>query len=245
MHDNGVPVYQRPDGYAERFRAFLRATDEKKVLGAAVSDRLGEGSVLEIGAGSGAIAEHLTIDPTRYVGVEQHPELIAELRGKGFRAIEGYFPEACDATSYANILMVYVLEQVGWEPLLSAACERLAPGGRLVIVTYGDRESDYTRMLAAAGRERSLPDVRLPAIEQALSAHGATSMAQVRSHIYGTRDELAAHLSFVATDNPHGTVERRDELCERLRSSSILEPYRRGDDSYAFPLEHYVFCCER
>jgi hypothetical protein len=154
--------------------------------------------------------------------------------------VEGYFPEACDGR-FGNIIMSAVLRWASWRPVVDAAWERLDVHGRLVIVTYGDVESAYTRVLRDVGIDRFTAGTRLTEIRQHLARMGPTTLDAVRSHIRGSRDVLAQHVSFLATNHVRGTTEARERLFTRLRGLSAFDEYREPDGNYAFPVDHYLF----
>src|SRR4051812_529524 len=51
------------------------------------------GSLLDIGAGDGALANRIAMSVGRYVAIECEPEFVANLRTAGLQVIESVFPD--------------------------------------------------------------------------------------------------------------------------------------------------------
>ena len=240
---------RKPVDYVEKYQDFLTTTDEKAVIASAVGSILFEGSIIDIGAGTGDIPDILGIDPQRYTAIEQRPEFIDLLKSKGYSVIESLFP--CEAPKqYDNALMSYVLygrEQC--EEMIDPAWELVKPEGQLIAVTYRDNEDDYNRLLHRSGHTRRVnTDTRFNYLEDRFSSLGQLAVSSIRSHIYSsTVDGLAAAVSFMATNTPVGTPEMRHVIHEAIvaEQSYLDETYRTTEGEYQFPIDHYLFTTQK
>ena len=131
---------QYPGRELDRFRD---AVNWKAYLRERLEPFLGE-SVLEVGAGLGAMTEILCHGaPERWVCLEPDPDLAARLAG---RRVSGEVPEGCEVVRggtgallpgprFDSILYVDVLEHVADDrEELERAADLLAPGGHLVVL---------------------------------------------------------------------------------------------------------------
>jgi len=235
---------RKPIDYVDRYQEFLESTDEKQIIAQAVGHVLSDGSILDIGAGTGDITDMLRLDKDRYTALEQRPEFVTQLREKGYQVIDRLFP-CFVPKKYDNVLMSYILHsKEQCEVMINPAWEVVDDGGQLIVVTFRDNDDDYNQLLHATGHTRRVTtDSRFNYLQEKFASLGELTVSHTTSHIYSNSAEKLAHsLSFVATNTVVGTPELRQELFYRMISDEILlEPYKEENGEYRFPMEHYVF----
>jgi len=237
-------VVRGPVDFVDKYQDFLGATDEKDIIANAVGPLLLEGTVLDVGAGTGDIPDKLHLDPAKYTAVEQSPELVEILRAKGYDTIKNLFPCELPRT-YDNVLMSHVLfgiEQC--DAMIDPAWESVSEGGQLAVVTFRDNLDDYNKLLHQLGHTRRVStDVRFNYLQEKFSLLGETALNTTQSHIYSPDIEgLATSISFIATNTPVGTPEYRAELHDKIVSEQpYLDELYRTENGYQFPMEHYIF----
>ena len=250
IHDIVRVRVTKPPDYHDRYPEFLSATDEKAVLAEALLQAMGQGSVLDIGAGSGEIPDLMGIDPNRYLAVEYQPTFAATLRRKGYNVIEGLFPCAIGGP-HDNVVLSYCLagDLQQCRIMLELAWTAVASGGRLLVVTFGDALDDYNALMHRIGHTtRDGSGERIPNLIRILDPLGPPTWTRVTSHVFSdTFDRLAAVLSFIATNSNIGTVERRAELRNAIASErQHLDRFYLGRDGvYRFPIEHHLLMVQK
>jgi SAM-dependent methyltransferase len=239
-----VKVVKPPD-YQERYREYLAASDEKPVLASALAPLLRAGTVLDVGAGTGDIPELLGVDPAAYTAVECLPDSVAQLRRKGYTVIEGLFP--CPVGGpYATVLLSYCLYgPAQCEILIDAAWKAVAPGGRLIAITFRDHLDDYNGLLHRVGHtNRGGQDRHHTFLTDTFgSLGGAVTTYRWRSHLHSPDLAVLADLvSFMATNSNVGTLQRRAEIRAGIMAEQeYVEQYRTGDGGYRLPMYHHAF----
>lgn len=240
----------KPPDYHERYQEFLSATDEKLVLAEALLRMIGQGSVADIGAGSGELPDLIGIDQNRYVAVECQPKFAATLRRKGYYVIEGLFPCAINGP-HDNVVLSYCLagDLKQCRIMLESAWSEVASGGRLLAVTFGDALDDYNALMHRIGHTtRDGSGERIPNLIQILDPLGPLTWAQVRSNVFSDNiDHLAAVLSFIATNSNVGTLERRVELRNAIvnERQHLDHLYLGRDGVYRFPIQHHILMVQK
>jgi hypothetical protein len=240
----------KPPDYHDRYPEFLSATNEKAVLAETLLQAMVQGSILDIGAGSGEIPDLMGVDPNQYLAVECQPTFAATLRRKGYNVIEGLFP--CDVGSPRdNVVLSYCLagDLRQCRIMLEWAWAAVASGGRLMVVTFGDALDDYNTLMHRIGHTtRDGSGKRIPALIRILDTMGSSTWTRATSHVFSdTFDRLVAVLSFVATNSNVGTLERRAELRNAIASERRhLDRYYLGRDGvYHFPIEHHLLMVQK
>ncbi len=246
IHDIVRIRVTKPPDYHDRYPEFLSATDEKAVLAKAILQALGQGSVVDIGAGSGEIPDLMGIDPSRrYLAVEYQSTFVATLRRKGYNVIEGLFPCAIGG-QHDNVVLSYCLagDLQQCRIMLESAWTAVASGGRLLVVTFGDAFDDYNALMHRIGHTtRDGSGERIPNLIRILNPLGPPTWTRVTSHIFSdTFDRLAVVLCFIATNSNIGTVDRRVELRNAIASERqhLNRFYLGRDGVYRFPIEHHL-----
>lgn len=235
----------KPPDYQDRYPEFLSATDEKSVLAEALLRVIGQGSIADIGAGSGEIPDFMGIDPSRYIAVEYQPTFVATLRRKRYNVIEGLFPCAIGGP-YDNVILSYCLagDSLQCRIMLESAWTKVASGGQLITVTFSDALDDYNALMHRIGHTtRDGSGERIPSLIRILNPLGPLTWTRVTSNIFSdTVNRLAAILSFIATNSNIGTLERREELRNAIISERqhLDRLYLGHDGVYRFPIEHHL-----
>ena len=235
----------KPPDYHDLYPEFLSATDEKAVLAKALLQAIGQGSVVDIGAGSGEIPDLMGIATSRYLAVEYQPTFVSTLRRKGYNVIEGLFPCAISGP-HDNVVLSYCLagDQQQCRIMIESAWTAVASGGRLLVVTFGDALDDYNALMHRIGHTtRDGSGERIPNLIRIPDPLGPPTWICVTSHVYSESfDRLAAVLSFIATNSNIGTVERRAELRNAIaKERQLLDRCYLGRDGvYRFPIEHHL-----
>jgi SAM-dependent methyltransferase len=146
--------------------AYQRRFDQLAARGVAVHgeadfvDRLGPGSVLDAGCGTGRVAGELARRGREVVGVDRDPSMIAvaRVRAPGVAFVEADLCTAELGRRFAIVVMagnVVLFTTPGTEEaLVAGAARHLEPGGRLVSGFVLDGRLDvagYDRFCEAAG----------------------------------------------------------------------------------------------
>lgn len=241
-------VVTKPVDYVPKYQDFLGTTDEKEVISGVLAPLLSEGTVLDIGAGTGDIPDKLGLGADRYTAIEQRPEFIELLKTKGYSVIEKLFP--CKAPKADNVLMSYVLHGIDQcEAMIDPAWELVDDEGQLVVVTFRDNEDDFNKLLHRIGHTRRVnTDVRFNYLQNKFSSLGEMAIRTTQSHIYGSDIEsLAASISFIATNTIVGTPELRAELHGRMVAEQPYfdDLYKTDEGDYQFPMDHYIFTTQK
>ena len=145
--------------YAESFRLFLNATDEKdKITAALAQNGIHHGDhLLDIGAGDGELASRILsqITPASYTGVEQNTDFIPPLSNLGVDVIAGAYPsvdEQLGTAMFDSVLSSYSTPLTSDErrTFVASAFARVAPKGRLNLVSFGtpDQWTDISDEIA-------------------------------------------------------------------------------------------------
>ncbi len=204
-----------PDPFAalaERYDE-LRPRDAvwEAVLDALVElGRLDRGRVLDIGCGTGRIAEALAARGARAWGVDPSPEMLAVARnrhipGGGFKQAEaerlpfkdGWFDAA---------LMRQVVQHVDLVPAFTEAARVVAPGGRLVIGTFHPDHFATVWIARLIPRVAEIDRERFPDPAQLTAAFASAGFAEPETRRLTltktlSRDEALARLRgrFIST----------------------------------------------
>src|ERR1700754_2137994 len=100
-----------PDRYIQSFEKFLAHTEEKPIFikeFAQYIERYRTKSVLDIGAGNGALAAPISQEVDEYEAIEQNPKYAYRLREAGVPVIEASFPVTLSRT-YDLVLMSHLI----------------------------------------------------------------------------------------------------------------------------------------
>lgn len=230
-------------------REFLAVSDEKSVLAEVLLEFLVDGTILDVGAGTGEIPTLMKVDPQSYTAVECLDESVEELRRRGFSVIHDLFP--CDVGGlFDNVLLSYCLyaaEQT--RVMIEGAWRATAPGGRLVGVTFSDAMDPYNVLLHRIGHTARRGDgSHFRMVKGLFSKYGKLEHTTLISHLYcETFEDLADTISFMATNANSGTLEWRAVLRDRLEHQReyLDERYLTRRGTYEFPIEHHLLVVDK
>lgn len=236
---------KRPIDYIDKYLEYLCSTNEKMIISDQINVHLIEGSILDIGAGTGDIVEKIDLKKYDYTCVEHRPEFVKILKSRGLSVIEGIFPCKCQKT-YTNVILSYVLGNIKHcEILINSAWQQLDQYGQLIIVTYRDSMDDFNRLLQRVGYEgRKTYDMRYNYLISELNKLGKTNIINFKSKIIAnTIASLVRSIGFLATNTQDGSPAKRNQIIDTLSKEIdyINKYYLIRDNLYEFPIEHYIF----
>jgi SAM-dependent methyltransferase len=235
-------------GYTRAFTRFMAHTDQAAVFLREVGGYVARhrvASVLDIGAGNGALAIPLSRRVRRYVAVERDPGYVRRLREHGVEVVAGAFPVPVDGV-HDLVVMSHALsyEEENHHDMLRAAWELVAPGGRLLVVVHrGGPDTDWGRLLAGAGMGGFVgPLARsLDELVPTLSAMGPLETRDVVTTVAaGDVRDMVELLSFVA---PRG--EQEEFLRHGAELTGLLDRGHRTASGYSFPFRNAFLCVRR
>ncbi len=183
-----MPATQKPvsfDRVAHEYDLTRGGSERARSCALDLIEHLPSGDVLEIGVGTGIVAEALRHEldrPCRIAGVDISAEMLNRARGRLpgtlVRASAQQLPFA--AASFDAVIAVHVLHLVGdMQAALAEAARVLRPGGRVVTV-HGEREHPEDELGRATRGLRGLgdrPDSRA-AVAAAAAPAGLRLVAQ-------------------------------------------------------------------
>ncbi len=216
---------------AERYDE-LRPRDAvwEAVLDALVElGRLDRGRVLDIGCGTGRIAEALAARGARAWGVDPSPEMLAVARrrhipGGGFKQADAErLP--FKAGWFDGALMRQVVQHVELVPAFAEAARVLAPGGRLTIGTFHPDHFETVWIARLIPRVAEIDRERFPDPETLTAALGSAGFAEPETRRLTltktlTRDEALARLRGRFISTLHLLTE--DELAAGIAAASCF-----------------------
>lgn len=215
--------------------------DQGSVLAGTITGfarRIGAASLLDIGAGGGAVACELARSVDTYLAVEQDGARARALSRLGVPVIEGTFPLAVEGR-FGLVVSSHSLPEEGgaaYPPFLEAAWALVAPGGSLLITTFKGIEDSPVMRLAAAVRGRPFrPDSRYALVRDWIARQGRWGEDIVTSHVetddYGRIEEFFGHWFW------RDEAERRERRApvRRLVDAEFLRNGR-----YRMPTPHNV-----
>ena len=224
--------------YARSFEKFLAHTDQTRVFVAELSRYIAHyrtHSILDIGAGNGALAVPISRRVEKYVAVERNRDHATRLRDCGVAVIEGSFPLPLTG-SYDLVVMSHVIsyEESNYGDLISAASERVAPGGCMLIVAHrGGAGSDWGRLLTRIGMDRFIhsPATIYDEIVSMLKGIGTVEAREVTTTVMA--DNAQDMLEVLAFTAPSGHYQEFMKNGNEL--AGILNSEYRTDTGYSFP----------
>lgn len=232
--------------YIKDFETFLRHTDEKKVLYEALAEELKSkhlSSILDIGAGNGDLSLPLSKLAKRYLAVEQKPKYVQKLKSLGVEVVEGNWP--LNLASQESFDLVLSSHSISYHhskvwPFLTAAWERVAPGGELLIITFRGEPDDWTNLTAQMGDDLlSYHEPAFADLIKGLSRWGETEVSKIITTVKTeTLEQMLAALAFVYSD---GQIDRREKFFshQEIISDLLKQKYQPGD-KYIFPFQHFL-----
>lgn len=239
-------THRTTQAYSDAFQVFLTHTDEKTVLLGALSKRLqalGTNSLLDIGAGNGAISIPLAKQVQRYVAVEQKEDYVKRLQEAGLEVIQAEYPysisEKFDAVLLSHSLPSHSDGKAAWEPFVNAAWSHLNESGHLLLVTYDDEESEWNDLVMLSGLERANPpEKRLKELVEHLETFGTVEKEVITTHVSAEKlEEIMQALAFVSSD---GSQQKMEAFLANKDISKMLQEQYWDGKQYAFPFHHYL-----
>jgi hypothetical protein len=201
----------------------------------------GAESLLDIGAGSPAMAVPLSQHVREYCAVEQDIERAGELSRAGLDVIHGRFPVPLDKT-YDLVLSCHSVPECSIESypsFLPAAWACTSPTGVMLIVTFkGSRGAVEDLRCELLGAPNG-PSPEYDAIVEHCTSFGRTEIRHVNSFVEAP---AAADIAGFISPWLSGRQDVRDGFRGPL--TQILETqYRVRQDLYVFPTRHLFISC--
>ncbi len=232
------------------FNTFLAATDEKSIILKRVLqdvDTFQPKSMLDIGAGNGAIALPLSRRVATYTAVEANGAYVKTLRKAGVDVIEGFFPFPLPR-KYDYVLASHCVSFVPWlmEEMVDGAWDAVEERGRLTVVTMDRRGgSDWKKLMDTVGLQFGLrnPD-GFERLTMLLRRFGSLSVENLTTHVRTkTAQQMVDALSFVGSN---GIAEPYCNFMYKAESvREILDSNYQTPDGYQFPFEHLFLRVEK
>lgn len=232
--------------YSEAFRIFLEHTDEKKVLLEALTKHLQTletESLLDIGAGNGSLSIPLAKIIKHYIALEQKNDYEKLLRDAGLEVIHQSFPceitKHFDAVVLSHALPPYFEGRESWESFVSAAWLCVNDTGHLLIITFEDEDSEWSRLIKSSNLEIVKPQQkRLKQLKKYLESFGMVEEETITTYVRTkTLKEMVQALSFVWSD---GKAEHIEIFLANKSIAEHLEKNYRTATGYSFPFHHYL-----
>ncbi|MEK6970219.1 MAG: class I SAM-dependent methyltransferase, partial [archaeon] len=198
-------------------------------------------TVLDIGAGNGAISIPLSTHVKTLIAVERIPRFVQKLREAGLTTIEGIFPLVNVKGKFDLVLLSWSLNTSpeGFESFIKKAWEKVAPGGVLLIITYDDG-GEWSHFM----RELGLPLVdpnRLPFSILMEYFHTLGRVQHVSYEIPAnapSAEELVHAFAFVASGG--NMILKEAFLARKEEAVALLNGRYSSRDGFSFPFRHEV-----
>lgn len=198
-------------------------------------------SLLDIGAGDGALAIPLAKKVEHYLAIEPRPERAEALRHAGLQVIEAVFP--CEVPGeYDLVVASHSLPEdpLHWQPFLQAAWLLVRPGGMLFVATFkGVRDASYD-LHRELGFISSIEDADRKELEKIMGSFGSLER---RFPVSTMRSESLSDMADAVSLATGGTDEEKKEYRPKLEH--ILEERYQKDGTYVFPTEHMLLAVSR
>jgi SAM-dependent methyltransferase len=198
-------------------------------------------SLLDIGAGDGALAIPLSKKVEHYLAIEPRPERAEALRAAGLRVIEAVFP--CEVPGEYDLVVAShsLPEDPGhWQPFLQAAWLLVRPGGMLLVATFkGVRDASYD-LHRELGFISSVEDADRKELEKIMASFGSLER---RFPVSVMEAENLNDMTDAVSLSTGGTDEEKKEYRPKLEK--ILEERYKKGDTYFFPTEHMLLAVSR
>lgn len=220
--------------------------DQAAVLSDVIVSRArarGARTLLDIGAGDGSVAIPLSRSVQRYVAVEEEPSRAVALQDAGLDTIVATFPIDLDER-FDMVVSSHSIPEGGvslYPPFLSAAWDRVAPGGLLLIVTFkGSDDSAIPRLAQELLGCTHATDHRYTAMLRMLETYGNVTVEKRNSHVE-TADfaDVAAFFGSWFWK----TSEQQRDIEPKLRAA--MDARFRHDGTYRIPTQHLVIAAEK
>ena len=232
--------------YRRSFKAFLKHTNEKRVLVDYLKDLIfvsGADSLLDIGAGRGDIAIPLSRMVREYVCIEQNAGYAERLRAHGLTVGEGTFPLSVQGT-YDIVLSSHSVPRDAdtCSRFVDAAARLVARRGVLAVITINDGSSiwdDFRRECGLSYRHEVRD--RLALLEAKLRSLGSCRKRVIRTDVRTKElDEMRAALAFVYSNGDGTDIEvfMQNPHVDGMLNLGFL---KSETGEYVFPFDHYAF----
>jgi SAM-dependent methyltransferase len=193
-------------------------------------------SLLDIGAGSPAIALQIAKLVDRYCGVESHAKRAMALREAGLDIIEDSFPVDIEET-FDFVLSSHSIPENNinqYPRFLSAAVERARRGGTVLIVTFKGNNGEVAWLARHLLNRKPSSSPEREIVESWFAKLGGYTTELVNSYVEARdRESLAQFLWPWLT----GHLDLRERLHDALLAR-IEARYLVRDELYVFPTEH-------
>jgi cyclopropane fatty-acyl-phospholipid synthase-like methyltransferase len=195
-------------------------------------------SLLDIGAGNGAVARQIAISVKRYLAVEEDQARAQNLRRAGLDVIHARFPVEIDQR-FDMVVSSHSIPEFDFSyygPFLGAAWKLLVPGGLLLIITFkGDIGSPVIQLAEELAGRNYQPDRRYPFMIELLKTYGEVIVSRVDSHVESEEfSDIAKFFGHWLWNN----AEQEAQITPRLRTA--LDSRFRHDGRYRVATPHTV-----
>jgi cyclopropane fatty-acyl-phospholipid synthase-like methyltransferase len=198
----------------------------------------GARTLLDIGAGDGAVAVPVSREVDRYLAVEADPSSSEKLRQAGLEVVTATFPVTL-GERFDIVVSSHSIPEGGVEsyaPFLAAAWEHVAPNGLLLIITFkGSDDSAIVRLSQELLGRTYRTDHRYLAMLDILRTYGTVEITKCSSHV--ETDEFSDVAAFFGTW--FWKTDEQEARCKPILRAALDERFRVGD-TYRVPTEHLV-----
>jgi len=202
-------------------------------------------SLMDIGAGSGAVAREVSRNVAQYLAVEQNPECVGALRKAGVAVMAARFPCEVPGRPFDMVVSSHSIPEgpVGmYEPFLAEAWRAVKPEGLFLVITFkGPAESPIQKMAEEMLDRRYRPDPRYAEMLRVLRGYWPVAMSMVTSHVRSFNfSDLEARFGgwFWKSE------EQRAILLPRLKAA-MDSKFRSPGGEYVVPTPHTVIAVRR
>jgi cyclopropane fatty-acyl-phospholipid synthase-like methyltransferase len=202
-------------------------------------------SLMDIGAGAGAVARVVSRDLARYLAVEQNPTSVAALRKAGVAVLSATFPCEVPGRPFDMVVSSHSIPEGSvemYEPFLAQAWAAVKPGGLFLVITFkGPVESPIRKMAAEILDRRYGDDLRYAEMLRLLGSYGTVAISVVTSHV--------RTLNFSDLEARFGgwfwkSQEQRAIALPRLRDA-MDSKFRSSSGEYDLTTPHTVIAVRR
>ena len=193
-------------------------------------------TLLDIGAGLPSAALPISKCVRRYLGVEVDAENASALRAAGLEIIEGRFPLDIKE-EFDLVLSSHSIPESNvsaYPSFLSAAVERVRPGGTMLIITFKGNKGEIAGLTSDLLKQPWPSSPEKEMVEDFFNRLGNCTTEIVNSYIEAThREILAEFLWRWLTAQPQIKTRFNDELLEWIDARYLVR-----ENLYVFPTEH-------
>lgn len=236
-----IRVFSSQDEYYDHaFATFIKSTDQKENAKAWIKEFLGgiepKDTVIDAGAGNGALTKILARNFETVEAVEPNEALLAELATTGDNVVvhDQSISEATLAESTADLVLcshvLYYIPQSQWEGILQRLLFWAKPGGRIVVVLQAE-DTDCMKFFKKL-RNEEFPIMRfMENFSKTGAAQSVDVVRQASTIRCHSGEDLELILEFLLNLTPFSDEESIPTKADLRTYLSSLQPTESGEYS--------------